>query len=84
MKEKPPKTHFIVLVVGSVIFLMYFFASFESRGSGDLMLLNIWVIKDLLLSIAFYIVFASLVIGHGISSLIQESITEDAESNMEV
>jgi hypothetical protein len=83
MKKKPLKTHFFLLLAGSIIFLMHFFASYESSGKGDRTLLEVWRIKNLLLGTAFYIVFATLVIGHGISDLGRESIT-DAESNMEV
>lgn len=82
MKKKPLRIHFFLLLVGSILFLLEFLTSYETGGRGDRTLLEVWRLKDLLRTTAFYIVFATLVIGHGISGSGRESIT-DTESNME-
>lgn len=56
--------HFVVLAVGSAAFL-YEFSETTVSGSGDRALLEIWALSRRLTLLAYYAVFATIVMGHG-------------------
>jgi hypothetical protein len=65
------RMHFIILIVGSLIFIPCFFHQVQSLGSTDagnegIILLAVWSIQRGLKVIAVYIVFAALTLGHAI------------------
>lgn len=56
--------HFVLLTIGSAVFL-YNFSEADVSGSGDRTLLEIWALSRRLTLLAYYAIFVSLVIGHG-------------------
>jgi hypothetical protein len=63
---KQPKIHFYLLLLGSVFYLINLASISNIDGSGDRALLEIWALKGMLWATACYVIFASLVIAHGI------------------
>ncbi len=57
--------HFVFLAIGSAAFLYWFFGV-KVLGGGDRTLLEVWALSHRLKILAYYAVFVSLVIGHGV------------------
>lgn len=70
---KYPWVHFLLLLLGSVYFLNSLTETAVASGSGDRLLLEIWAIKRMLTIAAYYMVFATLVMAHGVSRRSLES-----------
>ena len=78
---KRTRVHCYFLVIGSVIYLIALAAEGDVNGSGDRTLLEIWALKRMLWVTAFYLVFAAVVIAHGLPGLRLPSITDDESGN---
>jgi hypothetical protein len=55
--------HFVILLFGSVFFMVHFFVTTQEKGSGNVVILIEWAIRRGLHDIALYLVFVVILFG---------------------